>query len=252
MGYLLGRGDILIGDRDSATGAILALTRFHTPMFAVEIKEERATHYNSSDAVKAKDLSVVAQMDGTVNLEIDEFTSEVLAIALGGEVTEQTVGPTFSAKTFPTVVVGKTYAIPDGHVNLSTLTLVDSTGSPVTLSVGVHYEVDLAAGLIKILSLTTVVQPIKASGQVANGASIVSIMTKRGTEKFMRFDGINLADNDKPVIVDIYRAALGTSKIDVKTDGNDVNKCSLTADLLRDSKAPFSDAFGKYGRFVKI
>lgn len=253
MGYLLGRGDILIGDRDPGSGAILALTRFHTPMFEVEIKEDRAVHYNSSDAVKGKDLSVVAQMDGTANIEIDDFKPEVLAMALGGEASVQSAGPTFTAKAFPAnVAAGQTYAVPDGHVNLATLTIVDSNGTPATLSVGTHYTVDLPSGLVTFTSLGSLTPPFKAAGQVASGANIVSIMTRRGAEKFIRFDGINLADGDKPVVVDIYRGAIGTSKISVKTDGNDVNKCSFTADLLKDPKALFDSAFGKYGRFVSV
>lgn len=249
MSYFLLRGKILVGDKTGSK----RLYEFHTPEFELEVKEERATHYNSGDAVKVKDLSVVAQMDVSGRMVLDEFDPIIVAMALGGEVTEQSSGPTFSAKAFPTgLVVGGIYPIPDGHVNLSSLTLVDSTGSPVTLTLNNHYSVDLVAGTIKILNLSAITQPLKASGAVANGANIVSIATKRGTEKFFRFDGINLADNDAPVIFEGYRGTVGTSKIMVKSDGNEVNKCEFAIDFLRDESAPFDSAFGKTGRMVKI
>lgn len=253
MGYALIRGKVFIGDRDLATGAIKNLTEFHAAMCEIEVKEERATHYNSSDAVKAKDLSIVAQMDGTVTVDIDTHSPDVLAMALGGEVTVQTSGPTFAAMAFSSgITVGQTYAIPGGHVNLSTLTVTDSAGTPATLAAGTNYTIDLVSGLITFTNLGSFTQPFKAAGQVANGANIVSIMTKRGTEKFIRVDGINIADGDKRMVVDIYRAAVGTSKVTAKTEGNDVNKYSFSADLLRDPNALNNSVFGKYGRIVNL
>lgn len=253
MGYALIRGDILIGERDLTNGAIKALKRFHTPMCEIEVTEERATHYNSSGTIKSKDLSIVTQTDGKMNFEIDTNDGDALALALSGELIVQTSGPTFTAQAFPSgIVVGETYAIPGGHVNLSTLTIVDSFGTPATLAAGTNYTVDLKSGLITFINLGSFVQPFKASGTVANGAKVNTIMTKAGSERFIRIDGIDLANNNARVVAEIYRAAVSPSKVAVKTEGNDVNKYSFSAELLMDPNVLHAGAFGKYGRIVNM
>lgn len=253
MGYALIRGDIYIGERDLTNGAIKVLKRFHTPMCEIEVTEERATHYNSSGAIKSKDLSITTQNDGKMAFEVDTSDENSLALALAGEVTVQSSGPTFSALAFPSgIAVGDILAVPGAHVNLSTLTIIDSAGTPATLSAGTNYTVDLKSGLVTFTNLGTFQQPLKASGQVANGAKVVSIMTKTNVERFIRVDGIDIANNNARVVAEVYRAAVSPSKVTVKTEGNDVNKYSFSADLLMDPNAPHAGAFGKYGRIVNM
>lgn len=250
MGYLLGRGPIFIGKRNEA-GEILALEEFHAPTFEVDASEaEYVKHYNSNGKVKALDLNVLVQLTAKANIVIDTNNPKILAAALGGEVTEIAVGGTFAAKPFPAgLQVGKTYAVPGGYTNLDTLAIVDNAGTPVVA--GTNYKADLASGTVKILDLGALVQPFKASGQEGDGITVVSIATKATEENFVRFAGINIGDNDKPVTIDLYRASFPTAKVTAKSDGNEVSTFDFNVELLADPNAPFDEVFGQYGRIVQ-
>lgn len=250
--YLLGRGSVYIGTRDAA-GAILAVKEFHCPEFEISVETEHAEHWNSSGEVKARDVYVAVKEDAKARIVLDEHDSDVFAMALGGTVTKATVGATFTAKAFPgsTIAAGDKYPVPGGYANLASLTITDSAGTPATLAAGTNYTVDLAAGVVTFTLVAGFTQPFKAAGAEANNSEIVSIATKGSVEKFVRFDGINIADNNKTVIVDLYRASFSPNKVQVKTEGNDVHKSEFEAVLLKDSNAPFSAAFGQFGRYVK-
>lgn len=252
MGYLLGRGCVYIGERD-ATGLFKAVREFHTPEFELEVATEYAEHMNSCDAVKARDLRIVASQDAKARLVIDTHDPEILAYALGGEVTEQASGGTFTAKAFPSgIVAGDIVPVPGGYVNLESLTITDSAGSPATLTAGTHYTADLENGLVTFITVGSYTQPFKAAGSENDAFDIVSIATETSIERFIRFAGINIADGDKPVIVDIFRASVGSSKVAAKNEGNEVAKFEFELALLRDENAPFSEDFGRYGRYVKV
>lgn len=243
--YILGRGDVFIGERNAA-GAILAGKRFHCPSFELEVSADYAEHKNSSGRMRVRDARIATEQMVKLAMSLDTKDPIILAMALGGVVTAD-AGTTFTNVAFPSgLAVGDVIPIPGGYNNLSTLVITDSAGAPATLSLNTHYTVDLANGLITIVNLAAYVQPLKASGQTAVG-SIVSIATETTVEKFIRFNGIDIADDDKPLIADVFRAQIPLTKFPVKTDGNDFVKFDFAPELLADSNAPFDDAFGQYG-----
>lgn len=242
MGYLLASGDVYIGTY--VAGVLGALTKFHCPTFELEVSAEYAEHKNSSEVIRVRDARVAREQMAKLAMSIDTHDPEVLAMAVGGEVATD-AGTSFSAKAFPSgLAVGNIVPIPGNYTDLSSLTIVDSTGSPVTLVLGTHYSVDMDAGLITILSLTSITQPLKASGATTAGGKIISVSTKATVEKFIRFVGTNY-DNTR-VMADIHRAQIPPTKIPIKTDGNDFAKFDFAPELLADPSAPFSQAYGKY------
>lgn len=252
MAYFYGRGLVFIGTRVS--GKLGPGQEFHCPEFEIEVGSERLQHYNTSEAEKALDLDIVTQWDAKLRMVIDEYDEEILATALAGETTEKTSGASFSAQAFPSgIAVGDVVPVPGGYSNLETLAITDSAGTPATLSAGTHYTADLSKGLVTFLNLGSYTQPFKAAGSENDDFHVISIANVPKVEKFVRFNGINLADDDQnPVILDIYRASIKPSKVAAKQTGNDVGSWEFEADLLIDSTAPFSEAFGKFGRFVKV
>jgi hypothetical protein len=252
MAYLLGRGPVYIGNY-TGNGSFGAVEKFHAPDFEIDTSEaERLTHTNTNGLIAVDDLDILLKITGKANIKIDTAAPSVLAMAVGGEVTDTPTGGTFTNKIFPNpVVVGKQYPIPGGYSNLASLVMTDSTGSPVTLTLGTHYTVDLAAGLITIVSLTSLTQPLKAAGAEANSFSAISIATKDSTEKFVRLCGANIAGSDKVFNVDLYRAKFPTAKVAAKTSGSEVAVFEFGVTLLADESAPFDKVFGQLGRMVQ-
>lgn len=249
--YFYGRGEIFIGTR-AADGKLEKGKTFHCPEFEVEVSDERLQHYNTSDAVKALDLDIVMQFMPKVRFVVDQYDERILALALAGETTEKTSGGSFTNQAFPTVAVGDVIPVPGGYSNLESLSLSDSAGTPADLTAGTHYTADLIKGLVTILNLGSFTQPFKAAGAENDDFEVISLANVPKAERFLRFSGINLADDDqKPVIIDLYRASLKPTKTAAKQDGSDVANWEFNPELLIDPNAPFSEAFGKFGRYVK-
>jgi hypothetical protein len=251
MAYFLGRGKIYIGER-GANGEFLAVAEFHCPEFEIDASEiEFLDHDNTSDVIAVRDLHIATKFTPKLALKIDTMTPMLLAMALGGEVTEVENGSSFSAKAFPTIAVGETLPIPGGYSNLDSLTITDSAGSPATLSAGTHYTADLLAGLVAFKNLGSFTQPFKAAGSEADDFSAVSIATVPATEKALRFVGVNIADTSHPrMVADILRASFDATKFMPKSSANEVQTFDFAPQLLADPHSPFNGDFGPYGRVM--
>jgi len=170
-------------------------------------------------------------------------------IALGGEVIENTA-ITFTNKAFPSgLAVGNIVPAPGGYTNIDTLALTDSAVSPASLSLGTHYTQDLDYGLITIKSVGSFTQPFKATGETIAEGETVSIMTKNLVEKFIRFKGINIADNDAKCSFDVYRASFGPTKVTPKDAGGDFMALDFEGVLLSDPNAVLDTTWGKFGKY---
>jgi hypothetical protein len=65
----------------------------------------------------------------------------------------------------------------------------------------------------------------------------------------MRFKGINILNNDKVEVFDLYKLQLDpTETYNLMGDGNEVNKVTLKFDILKDSAVASDATFGQYGR----
>jgi hypothetical protein len=212
-------------------------------------------HVDKSDAIASLDLSVPYMVKGTGNIIVDASISPIIAAALFGEENAIAGGSFVAANAvFPSgIAVGDIMQIPGGRKNISSLTIVDSTGSPITLTLGTHYEVvSLAAGLIRFLDVTTgsVVQPFKAAGTEA-AATGIGIFQQRVVEKYALFDGINIADDDAAKIIEFYRIQVSpTNTWKIMGDGTEVTKHTIPFKLLKDRTKSSDATFGQYGRFV--
>ena len=98
----------------------------------------------------------------TVNLTIEEFTKENLALALYGNHVVGTPGtvtaePVGGAAPVP----GDRYFL--AHPKVSSLVVIDSAGTPATLTLGTHYTADTDFGALQFLDTTGFTAPFKAS-----------------------------------------------------------------------------------------
>lgn len=249
--YWLLRGCLFVG-KFNATGQKIGGEELHNVDLELTVEQTRIQHKNTCGEVTKIDAEDVVETMVKAKMTIDQVTKKLLALALGGEVTEKASGSTFTAKTFPTgLAVGDIVPIPGGYKNLDTLTLTDSTGTPVTLTAGTHYTADLRAGTIKILSLNTLIQPLIAAGEEKDDFDTISIATETKQERWVRFDGINLNDNNNPVILDLHKVSFPPIATQFKNSGNDYSQFTFEPTVLADDNAPNSSGdFGPYGHVV--
>lgn len=237
--YLFLRGCLVIGKFD-ASGARVGGKELHTVSMDIKVEDTYAEHMNTCSAVAKRDARDLVERKVSATVEIDELADESLDLGLAGATTNTPTGTAFTAQSFPLgLVVNKPVPVPGNRMNLESLTMVDSTGSPVTLVAGTHYTVDLRAGLVTFLTFTGLTQPIKASGDIVDDYDTTTIGTESKAERWGRFSGVNLNNSNKAVIVDIPMMQIDPASVKIKESGNNYSSMSFECTFVEDSTYGF-------------
>ncbi len=161
LDYVLGKGKILFGLNDPATGLPLAGLRDlgNSPAFTVSVEVEKRDHKNSRDCLAFVDATFVTSQKVNLSFQLDELNFENLSDFLSGE--EDTYDnphdTTFSDATIATdIVLGRWYELRDD--NGARVFNLDATGVVYTLEMddvvdvllveGTDYEIDEQLGLV--------------------------------------------------------------------------------------------------------
>lgn len=215
--------------------------------------DESAAHKESYSGTKSTVRKFSIGGDRTLSGTLHQVDTAALARLLRGTVSEIAPG-TVTGEAFPaTVVVGDTIKL-DKPYNVTDLVITDSTsGTPVTLTPE-HYELFASHGSIQILSIPSsgITQPFQAAYKHA-GARQVAFFTAPPQELELRYEGINLAEGNAPVIAEFYKVSTQPlQELALITSGNDLAGIAFEAEALLDSSKPISGALGRFGRFVQI
>ena len=247
--YASFQGRVYLGKRDINGEPIEVPSPGNVAYLALSLKTDVIEHYESQTGQRAVDLRLVKQKSATVALTIEEFTKENLSLALygshvtdaGGSVTNEPVGG-------GTPVVGDRYFL--ARPKVSALTVVDSAGTPATLTAGTNYTADEDFGAIQFLDVTGLTAPFKAS-YTFGAVTEIGIFTQPLPERFLRLEGVNTAAGNAKVLIELYRVAFDPlKKFDIIS--NDLNKFELEGSLLADSTKPYDAVLGQFGRIVQL
>lgn len=247
--YASFQGRVYLGERNANGEPINVRTPGNVADLSLSLKTDVIEHYESQTGQRAVDLRLVKQKSATVALTIEEFTKENLALALygnhetgtGGSVTDESVGGA-------TPVVGDRYFL--AHPKVSALSIVDSAGTPATLTQGTHYTADVDFGAIQFLDTTGLTAPFKAS-YTYGAVTEIGIFTQPLPERFLRLEGVNTAASNAKVLIELYRVAFDPlKKFDIIS--NDLNKFEMEGSLLADSSKPYDAVLGQFGRIVQL
>lgn len=119
------------------------------------------------------------------------------------------------------------------------------------LTESVDYKVDRLWGTIDFIK-TPVVQPVGVNYKHAGNTSI-PVYTQKPVELALRYEGINQAEGDLPVLVELYRLQFdAAAAIDLINNANELASLDVTAEVLADITRNVNDVLGQYGRFVTI
>ena len=247
--YASFQGRVYLGQRDAAGLPIEVRSPGNVAELKLALKTDVLEHYESQTGQRSLDHRMVKQKSATVNLTIEEFTKENLALALygnhvvgtGGTVTLKPIGGA-------TPVAGDRYFL--AHPKVSDLVVSDSAGTPATLVLGTHYTADTDFGAIQFLDVASFTVPFKAS--YAYGiATEIGIFTQALPERYLRLEGINTAQGNAKVLVELYRVAFDPLK-EISFISDEYNKFELEGSLLADATKPFDAVLGQFGRIVQL
>ena len=247
--YASFQGRVYLGKRDINGNPIEVRSPGNVAELKLSLKTDVLEHYESQSGQRSLDHRMIKSKSATINLSIEEFTKENLALALygthvataSGTVTDEPIGGAVP-------VVGDRYFL--AHPKVSTLILKDSTGTPATLTLGTHYTADTDFGAIQFLDTTGLTAPYKASYAFGD-VSEIGIFTQPLPERYLRLEGLNTAQGNAKVLVELYRVAFDPLK-ELALISTEYNKFDLEGSLLADSTKPYDAVLGTFGRIVQI
>jgi hypothetical protein len=227
----LGRGRVLLATLDTTT-----LKPFHfrhvgnATAFSLNVESEKLEHQNSRSGVKAIDREITLSQKVGISLTLDEVlnfdnlayffsgTAEkgVANIAAAGDITDLLI--------HADAIKGRSYQLVDSNGNrlydisptsahLTIKSGSGSVGAATTLVEGTSYEVDRKWGMVHLLSGGVHVDghnlwftyDSQGTEQVVDQ---VTMLTQSKTSVFLRFVGINPANSDKEILVDLHSVSL--------------------------------------------
>ena len=174
-----------------------------TAVTKVEKKESRSGQ-------RATSKTVIKETKITGKMTLEELTAENLVMALRGTSTAVTAGTvTDEVISGTTLNVGDLYRL--SGINPTSIVIKDSTsGTAKTLVAGTDYRIT-DNGAIELLIKTGFVGPLKAS--YTKAASVEIAAMQANVEGYaLRFDGLNTADGDKKVVVQIPKVDIDPAK----------------------------------------
>jgi hypothetical protein len=199
--YYSGQGVMLVGPRntDGSPGALLPVG--NVSALSIQIATTVVEHKNSQDGQRAIDLRLITETKATLSMTLERFDAANLATCLRGTSTKQTGG---------TVTAEPHVAHPGAVVALNKMKV-----SAVTVHKG--------ASTWRCWERTTCSTPKRApsmflatSALILDGDAITvdytyatqyltDAMTLGLTDLYLRFEGLNTADTNAPVVVEVFK-----------------------------------------------
>jgi len=250
MAYFSGQGRVYIGARDSAGNPAGLTFVGNVPELKVSLSVETLEHQEAQSGQRLTDLQLIKTKKGEFSCTLEELSAGNLALALYGHST--TVAPgTVTGEALPNpVTAGSLY--PLAHQNVSAVQIQDSDSPPKPLP-ATQYQVHAKHGSVLILDATTggpYVEPFTVD--YAYGAAQSTVMfTQPLPERWIRFEGLNTADGNREVVIDLYRVAINPAReLSIITD--ELLKFELSGQVLADLSKPADGELGQFGRIVLL
>lgn len=250
MAYFSGQGRVYIGARDSAGNPAGLTFVGNVPELKVSLSVETLEHQEAQSGQRLTDLQLIKTKKGEFACTLEELIPTNLALALYGHST--TVAPgTVTGEALPNpVTAGHLY--PLAHQNVSAVQIQDGSSPPKPLPAA-QYQVHARHGSVLILDATTggpYVEPFTVD-YAFGAAQSTAMFTRPLPERWIRFEGLNTADANREVVIDLYRVAINPAKeLSIITD--ELLKFELSGQVLADLSKPTDGELGQFGRLVLL
>lgn len=248
MAYFSGQGRVYLAARD-ANGNPLALRWVgNVPDLKVSLNVETIEHKESYSGQRLTDLQLIKSKDGEFSCTLEDLSVENLELSLFGTTSSTTSGAVSNEQLPTGITAGETRLLANPFV--SSVTITDSSSTPKTLPAS-QYTVHANQGAITFNDITTggpYTQPFRVS--YTRGASKrIAMFRAAQPEVWLRFDGVNTADANTPVILDLYRVAINPTK-DLSLISDELQRFELSGRVLADVTKANDAALGQFGRMI--
>jgi len=227
--YYSGQGIILLAARDVNGNPTGFFPVGNCPDLKISVSTTTVEHKESKTGQRGIDLRLTTETKATLAMTLENFNSENLARVSRGLSTDVTgaavVGAAIKAR------LGKIVGLP--YIKISAVTVHNGV---TPLVAGTDYWVNADAGSIKFANTI--------SG-VTDGAdltidytyasqTLIDGLTTGAQEFYMRFEGLNSARSNEPVVIDIFKFSVDPFK-ELALIGDNVQSFVLEGSVLADS-----------------
>lgn len=230
--YWLGRGKILLGKLGTNGKPYDMRHVGNCKSLTLSSEVETLPHQNSRSGVKVIDREVLVSQQFNVRLVLDELSFDNLALALSGETSTGIANPATADITDLRIAVdamkGRWYDLVDASgnrlydVDAAELVIKDGTGTTPgsALTLGTDYELDAIWGRIFIRPESSAFTDGEElfmtydGGETGTGTTKertlqkATIGTATSTPMFLSYVGINAADDDTQMLLNLHSVTL--------------------------------------------
>ncbi|MDK4689698.1 hypothetical protein [Kingella negevensis] len=182
----------------------------NVPNLELAVEVEELSHKESHSGSRLKDFTLRKELAAKFKLTMEDFSTDNLAMAFAASVAVVPKGKV-TDETSPTdLAVGDNWLL--SKQKIAKLVIKDSTSSPVTLQVGMHYSVDETFGRVEIFDVSGLKLPLLATFE-HEAADVLDLLVAKTDNYYLRFEGLNTADGNRPVLVEIFKASVPPAKM---------------------------------------
>ncbi|MBS3913473.1 MAG: hypothetical protein KG003_03180 [Bacteroidetes bacterium] len=250
------QGEIFLAERSVGGNPVLPYESIgDANVFDVGNSVDKLTVKESISGFRKTAVSVITGQENTFTInfrDIKPINFAILALGLVIDV----AGSTVTNEAFPTGLAVGDVLFLDKPGKVSAITLMDNTGSPVTLVLGTHFEHD-GYGKIVIKSLGGLTQPLKASTYTVVAIQKVPIQIQSPPERALLFNGVNTAEFNsdgtfKRVRLIYYRIRFNPVETMNWIQESDALSLPVTGDILEDPTKIQSSTQSKVGELIYL
>lgn len=238
--YYYGQGKLYMARRNSAGQALSWRWVGDVSALNIELEFEEKKSRASVGGRLVNSQRYITALEGKITSTWHEFSTENLKVLLEAKNTSQI--PDVYAQDI----------LPEGIEAGDRITLRNPNVWGVSIEDMVNgddYVVDRLWGAITFLS-TPVVQPVVANYQHP-GNTVLSLAESITEEFSLRYEGVNLAENNRPVLVEIYRVSLDpVATLTLINADTELKGLETTSNILYDGQKANDELLGRLGRIV--
>lgn len=242
--YFSGQGTLYLGSRDTSGTVTTYQEVGNVPSITLGLETDVLEHKESTTGQRLTDLRLIREKTATLSMTVESLTTANLQLLLYGT-TNSIAGSSVVAEVIPTVAVGDVYKT---DFPLISSVVVNATAGTPTLNT--HYTVDANGGMIEFISLAGLTQPLNVDYNYAANTK-VQFFKDSSKERFLRFSGLNTANSDEAVVIELYRVVFDpVGNLDLLSD--ELAQFDVEGSVLYDSTRATDSTLGGFGRIITL
>lgn len=206
--YFSGQGIVMMATRDVNGNPEGFVNIGNVSNLVISQEQTKEEHKESSTGNRSVDAVLTTETSVTLSMTMEHIHKDNLALGLFGTATDVAAGSVTNEVV--KAYLGKTVAL--DKPNVSSVVVTDDTNT-TTYVLGENYTINAEAGSINILDAAA---QGAATNPIANLQTLhidysytahdtIDAFTTSAPERWLRFEGLNTADSNKTVVVDVFK-----------------------------------------------